>query len=233
MRSRAWGLLLLGLAGCANPFAASYRGQQHGLELPGYVASGVEPQIVEVSNIDEEVRRAIRKGYSVVGYSAFDATRPPEEWQARAQARDLGAQLVLVRSRFPPCFDGTVPVRWSTTPALGTRVVAMSRADATSDYVAVFMAQTRPGPLAAELIEVGAGEGVERITGVRIVEVVEGGPASEADVRADDIVLAIDGQPVRRARDASLLLRKSAGRTVRLELERAGAALQKIVPLNR
>jgi serine protease Do len=59
--------------------------------------------------------------------------------------------------------------------------------------------------------------------GIEVVEVVAGSPAAAAGVRAEDIILAVDGKPIERAQDLQeLMTGELIGRRVTLTLVRSG-----------
>jgi S1-C subfamily serine protease len=78
---------------------------------------------------------------------------------------------------------------------------------------------TRPLPprLARELA---------RAAGVEVVEVVEGSPAADAGLRAEDLIVSVDGEPVERVEDVQrLMVHDRIGSAVRLEVIRSGRRL--------
>src|SRR6266545_4028811 len=70
-------------------------------------------------------------------------------------------------------------------------------------------------------------EAVGRTRGVEIVEVVPGSPADRAGVRAEDLLLEVDGQPVSGMDDLQRLMHAGAiGRRLILRLQRGNRALE-------
>ncbi len=88
-----------------------------------------------------------------------------------------------------------------------------------------FAGGTRPLPprLAREL---------ERQAGVEVVEVVEGSPAARAGLRPEDLIVEVDGVPVRDAGDVQrLMVGDLIGRPVRTSVVREGRLLElELVP---
>lgn len=69
-----------------------------------------------------------------------------------------------------------------------------------------------------------ADDRAEEGNGIRIVEVVEKGPAEAAGLRLGDLLVGINGRPIRRMDDLErVLLASHAGQTLRLEVERSSA----------
>jgi S1-C subfamily serine protease len=65
-----------------------------------------------------------------------------------------------------------------------------------------------------------------RHRGVEVTGVVAGGPAAQAGVRPEDIVVALDGQPVEAISDMQRVLTGDrAGRTIEAQLVRGGEVL--------
>ena len=67
--------------------------------------------------------------------------------------------------------------------------------------------------------------------GAIIVSVVPGGPAEKAGVQSNDVIVAIDGQPVKVTRDFAETLASGSNSTVELKLNRAGSELEVHVEL--
>ena len=68
-----------------------------------------------------------------------------------------------------------------------------------------------------------------RTTGLRVAEVVPGGPAARAGLRAGDLLLSAGGKPVMRAQDLQKLMFSDAiGRPLAITVMRNGALVDVI-----
>ena len=69
--------------------------------------------------------------------------------------------------------------------------------------------------------------GVGRELGIEVVEVVDGSPAARAGLRAEDLIVAVDGRPVSDVGDLQrLMVAERIGEGLALELVREGRALK-------
>ena len=67
---------------------------------------------------------------------------------------------------------------------------------------------------------------VGREQGIEVVEVVEGSPADRAGLRAEDLILAVDGRPVSDVGDLQrLMVAERIGEGLAIELVREGRAM--------
>ena len=81
-----------------------------------------------------------------------------------------------------------------------------------------------PAPLAAALRE-----RFGRASGLRVVEVVPGGPAARAGLRTGDLLLSAAGQPVEKAQDLQrLMFDEAIGRPLAITVMRNGALVDVI-----
>ena len=81
-----------------------------------------------------------------------------------------------------------------------------------------------PAPLAATLRE-----RFGRASGLRVVEVVPGGPAARAGLRTGDLLLSAAGQPVEKAQDLQrLMFDEAIGRPLAITVMRNGALVDVI-----
>ena len=65
-----------------------------------------------------------------------------------------------------------------------------------------------------------------RESGVHVAEVIAGGPAANGGIRADDVILEVNGKPVTTAADLQRLMYDDAiGRGITVRVQRAGQTL--------
>ena len=64
-----------------------------------------------------------------------------------------------------------------------------------------------------------------RSSAIEVVEVVEGSPAATADLRPEDLIVAVDGTPVEQVNDLQRLMAgELIGQSARMEVFRGGRA---------
>jgi hypothetical protein len=106
---RAMLLLVLVVAGCANPYAKFYQGTPDARVSPYYVSSNEELKIFSTDDFTRDIKALIRKGYMPVGQSAFNAgSNSVTEAQLREHAAKIGAHVVLVSSKFTHSVSGAL-----------------------------------------------------------------------------------------------------------------------------
>jgi S1-C subfamily serine protease len=83
---------------------------------------------------------------------------------------------------------------------------------------------TMPAPLSSTLRE-----RFGRVTGLRVVEIVPGGPGARAGLRAGDLLLTAAGRPVEKAQDLQrLMFAEAIGRPLQITVMRNGALVDVI-----
>jgi S1-C subfamily serine protease len=179
-----------------------------------------------------------------------------KESQLRQQAATIGAQIVLVASRYTNTISGAVPLVMPTTSTTtsngvatisgsgGTATVAGSISSTTQssrtmmmpysiargDFTALYFVRvrTRLG-LSVVPLDDSARLRLQTNSGVAVQVVVEGSPAFDADILPGDILLQIGSDRVRSVEHFSELIDRYEGRTVDLVLDRHGRDVRKSV----
>jgi hypothetical protein len=260
-------LLALLLAGCASGYKQFYRETQ-GATPEAIAARRVLPPpatpIVERSqpgNSQAALDAYAKRGYVMIGQSMFNSGRREADDSAVQQAREVGADLVLILdSRYTGSVTSNVPITTPTTTtsystgsatAYGPRgsVTAYGSGTTTtygtttnyvpltvhrSDYGAVFFVKQRfnLGLFFRDLNDSERQE-LQSNKGVAVSVVVDGTPAFDADMLVGDVITTIDGVSASGVKAVTDLLRERRGRLVSLSIVRRGQRLEKSVHLNQ
>jgi hypothetical protein len=118
-------LSLLVLTGCVNGFEKYYKTSPSAaqvLKSPYNAPASATPLIYNYSN-DPKVdnHNAMRAGYVYVGSADFYATASKvSQSQLIAQAKSVGASLVLIHTSFKDTVSGSVPFTVQNAPVVST-----------------------------------------------------------------------------------------------------------------
>jgi hypothetical protein len=245
------------LAACANPYEKFYHGTPDGRALPGYQASAAPIQLYSTDNFARDVQLLQSKGFGVIGNSSFNAgSNAVSERQVRSQAEKVGAQVVLVSSKYTNTVTGAVPLNLpqtstsystgtataygpagtataygsGTTTTYGTQTVMMPYSIDRSDFGAVYMAKfkTRIGVM-VEALDDQTRKRLDTNFGVRVRVVIEGSPAYAAGIFPGDVLLAISGESVQSVDYFRTMVPKYSGQLVKINLDRDGTRIEKSV----
>jgi hypothetical protein len=208
------------LAGCATgsrtiftpPPAAERIGDYRAIEGrgPEVVAelraapAPAEPLAVDGKSYDADQKRLGAQGMMPIGTSHFDVTDADARQDALRQGRNVGADQVVF---YAPAGGGA-----------GEMLVAY--------YVRFKL------PFGATFRDLNATEKQAlKSGGVRIGSVVDGTPASKANLLGGDMIVSLNGKAVANRGEFQALLRANAGRTVTLGVVRNGESLDRMVRL--
>ncbi len=248
-------VLTFGLASCVNPYTRFYRGVPDARKIPGYEPAKAELQIYTTNNFKRDMRVLFRQGYVPVGQAAFNApTRSVTEWELRQQAAKIGAQAVLISSKYAYTVSGAMPFtvpQTSTsfttgtataygpggtvtaygsgmTTTYGTETMMMPFSIPHSDFDAVFFAKvkTQLGVYCLPLDD-ATRQRLQTNAGVKVLEVMDGSAAFRENILPGDVILAIGNDQIDSAKDLKQLLLKYQGQSVVFHLNRAGRPLDK------
>jgi hypothetical protein len=164
-----------------------------------------QPEISQGGNPAGDERLLTARGYVRIGSGWFrEAPADPHEWTARQGGRIGADKALLYRLEGAPGSD-------------------VLRVDFYVRYRLPFGATFR-SLTKAEQAEAGS-------AGIEIGEVVGGTPASEANLRRGDFVIAFDGKPVADRAAFEQLLRAHLGQRVTLTVRRDGVKIERLVRL--
>lgn len=245
------------LAGCANGYEKFY--QSVPPPTTGFAPVAGEPQLTSgTTDARETVIQMFQSGYGLVGLADF--TGPAQDRAgAIAQAKKVGASLILVSQKFQNTVSGTIPLTLPTSTTSYTSGTA--NAYGTGGYASgtysgtttTYGTQTTNIPYSVDRYEQtalffaplqrrGLGIFVAPLTdaqrqqigtnqAVQIVAVRNGSPAFLADVLPGDYLASIDGKPVYDAASVAQAFTQAAGHAAQLALLHNGQKVSKSVPV--
>ena len=249
-------LALVCVPACAgNPYAKYYNGDANARLRPGYLASEKPLQLYSSADINRDAWDLLRRGYVVVGQSSFNANaRGANIAQARAHGATIGAQLVLVTSRYSGTVSGVSPLimpqNSSTTSTVvatavgaggisavngivtststGTQTVLVPYQVERADFAAIYFARVK-ARLGLFVIPISDSVRARLQTnaGVYVKAVVEASPAFNAEILPNDILLQMGSDRVSSPEGFVELIEKYQGQSVTLLLNRSGRDLSK------
>ena len=256
---------LLALAACTNPFTQYYHGRSDAKETPYYEEVAGEIKINPSQNLEKDSRALARKGFFRVGFSAFNGGSnnfSPEALDIliRAQAKKIGAQVVLFNTNYTHTESGALPLILpnnstsystgsataygsagvvnaygnSTTTTYGSQTVMMPYSIPHSDFVAFYFAKTksRLGTFLSDSeLDTKTRRGIGTNAGLEVVEVVIGSPAFKANIFPGDIMLSIGDITISSHDDYETALDKYEDQAVTIKLYRDGKTLTKKVKI--
>lgn len=146
----------------------------------------------------------------------------------------LGAQSYVLVGRSWHRQDDADAREWIAEQAIavGADKVRWYAATAATGFNAAYFVRLRL-VFGASFRDLNAQEKARFGAGVRLGEIVGDSPASRANLREADIVIALDGAAVNDRASFQKLLRENMGKVVELKLSRNGEALQRKVKLGR
>jgi hypothetical protein len=251
--------LAFACVGCVNPYAKFYQGAPDARSTRGYVQDAKPVQVYSTADFQRDGLELMRRGYVAVGASSFNAgTNAVKASQLRAQAERIGAQVVLVSSRYTNTVTGAVPLSiptTSTTTSSGTataygsggsvtaygsgtstttssQTVLMPYSIARADFNAQYFVHVRLrlGTYTLALDD-STRMRLQTNAGVRVVVVVTGSPAFGADILPGDILLQAGSVRIESPEQFTQLLGQLPGPNVTFLIDRSGRRIEKTLAL--
>jgi hypothetical protein len=253
------------LSGCASGYQKFYQPATGATpETIAAMRSGPAPAIPLIehgapSNSQALLDSYSKRGYAPIGRSSFTTGRSESEEAAVHQAKDVGADLVLILDpKYAGSTTSNIPIvqpTSSTTYTTGTAtafsggktVTAYGNATSTTygsnttyipikvdytNYGAVYFVKTRTR-LGVLLRDLTNDERKARQTnkGVVIRLIVDNSPAFDADLLVGDIITSVENEAVTTVSNFQSLLAKYSGKSISMRLVRESTTLDKTVVL--
>jgi hypothetical protein len=257
-------LLAVGLlCGCQPNFFAKYYQPSRTASLEDTNARRVapppkNPTLYSGADANADIPLLQKHGYVIIGSSSFNG--PNVDFSgAKDEAQDIGADLVIVYSKYTNTVSGVTPfvlpttqtsttningsaygsggytamTGTATTTSYGSQTMYIPYAVRRSDYLALYAIKikARFGAFFAELTDEQRQQ-LESNNGVCIMGVVDESPAFYADILPGDVITQVNGVPAGVVSTLQDSLRNLAGQSVTFTIWRNGKFLDKKVTLN-
>jgi C-terminal processing protease CtpA/Prc len=232
-------LLVVSLTGCATngfeKFYTSTPGSETVRSNPAFEKPTGELKVFIYSadpKHDNEI--ANEAGYVMIGSSSFYGPQKiMTKEQLREQAKNVGASMVIIQSKYKDTTSGAIPVAFANQ--YSATATAIPYQVSRNDTVATFwvhrdVSQMHLGAFYGPLPDDLRAK-LQRNTGLVVRAVVSGSPAFNANVLRGDIILKISGEDVIDGPSFQKQIERMAGQTVSLDILRGDAPKTILVPL--
>ena len=252
-------IAVLLLASCGNPYVQFYQGIPDARVRPGYERTQKALQIYRTDNLDRDVQELLRRGYSLIGLSCFNAaSNSVSEMQIREQATKIGAHVVLVASKYSHTISGVIPMTIprtttsyssgsataygfgsvvnaygsGTTTTYGSQTVMIPYSVMRSDFTTLLFAKTKVRlGIVPSPIDDDTRRRLQTNAGIKVLVVVTGSPAFLADVLPGDIVLSIGDNLIQSLEHFGRLLDRYQGQKALFKINRNGMPVEKEIEI--
>lgn len=250
-------VVVLALAGCVNGYEQFYQPNV----LPPPPSAQVlnfngEPRIFSLSGDDElDMTRLFADGYGPIGFAAFLGP-VGEQADVIAQAKRVGAAIVLISTKYQSTATGAVPYTTTTPQTVYTSGIGNTGGAASGLYsrkFTTYTTQTTMVPYSVDRYDnvavffkpierKGFGALLRAPTpqqqrnagtnkGVTVRAVRQGSPAFQADVLAGDLLLTVNGRPIDDEASAATELIAARSGTATLVILRDGRQITKAISI--
>ncbi|MFA7351145.1 MAG: PDZ domain-containing protein [Methylotenera sp.] len=221
-----------------NPYTASYK-EQNTNHLKSLQANP-EPEIFVSNHKADDNISMLENGYDMIGSSGFSATEASSDL-ALAHAKMIKADTVLVYRKYESAKTASSKLQLIKEAAkTGGEIDSndLEEEPTQYQYYASYWAKL-PMPLLGvhiiklkQKVEENAQEVVKEEAGLKIIAVIKASPAAKANVVKGDTLLKIGEVALVSADDLFAAVKRYAGQTVPVELQRGGIAVAATVALN-
>lgn len=257
-----WSFLMVG---CATPYSQFYYDQTGGVDITTntiVILSKDEPQIFRgnIDNQEEETLQMFEDGYSLVGYSSFNAGNVNEK-QAITQAKNVHASVVITYSKYTGTVSGILPLTLPTTQTsnttlsgnvygsgesaiysgtartttYGSRTTYIPYSVNRNDYLATYWIKTKPLTFGVYIRDLPTEMRLELQSnkGVLVIAVVKGSPAFQADILRGDVIRKIGDIEMYDGETCKKTISGYAGQKVNVVILREGKEIVKEIQFNK
>jgi C-terminal processing protease CtpA/Prc len=222
----------------ANPYAKNYKAQNSS-QLKS-LQPNPDTKIYVSNHKEEDNISMLQKGYDMMGSSGFEGGDVAADL-ALQHGKNINADTVLVYSKY-----GSNKTAESKMQAIKDAIKNkgevteqdLAKDTTTYQYYASYWAKLPPPLLGVHVIKLKqkantrAGADAQEINGLKIIAVVNDSPAARAEIARGDVLLKIGEFTLEKPEDLFAAVKRYAGQSVPVVLQRDEARLTTNVALN-
>lgn len=223
-------------AGEANPYASNYK-EQNTSNLRS-LQPDPDTKIYVSNHKDEDNISMLENGYDMIGSSGFSATETSFDL-ALQHGKAIKADTVLVYKKYESA--KTASSKLQLIKEAAKKGGEIDPNDLTEEptqyyYYASYWAKLPMPLLGVHIIKLkqreSDDEAVQEERGLRVIAVIKDSPAARASIVKGDSLLKVGDVELAKADDLFAAVRRYAGQTVPVQLDRNGQNVQLMVALN-
>jgi len=220
-----------------NPYAKNYK-EQNTYKLKSLNASP-DTKLFVSNHKDDDNITMLEDGYDMIGSSGFSATEASPDL-ALQHAKAIKADTVLIYKKYESAKTASSQLQLVKEAAKKGKDIDpndLVEEPTVHYFYASYWAKLPMPLLGVHIIKLkknsdDSADEVEAVPGLKIIAVIKESPAAKAGIARGDTVLKIGDMALAEADDLFAAVKKYAGQTVAVELERKGVPTKVSVAIN-
>lgn len=221
----------------ANPYASNYN-EQNTYHLKS-MSANPDTKLFVSNHKDDDNITMLEDGYDMIGSSGFSAAEAAPEL-ALQHAKAIKADTVLIYKKYESAkTPGSKLQLVKEAAKKGEDIDAEALAEEPAQYYfyASYWAKLPMPLLGVHIIKLKMNTNeddaeAQALPGLKVIAVIKDSPAAKAGIARGDTVMKIGDMTLQSADDLFAAVKKYAGQTVAVELERKGAPARLSVAIN-
>lgn len=225
----------------ANPFAKNYK-EQNTYKLKS-LNPNPDTKILLSNHKEDDNIKMLEEGYDMMGSTGFTAVEAAPDL-ALQHGKSIKADTVLIYKKYDSAkITGSKLQLVKEAAKKGTEIDPNDLIEEPTQYAfyASYWAKLPMPTFGVHVIKlrlntntspVEGTETIEEIPGLKIIAVIQDSAAAKANILKGDTLLKMGDMTLSKAEDLFAAVKKYAGQTVTIELERKGVPTQVTVALN-
>lgn len=220
-----------------NPYAKNYK-EQNTYKLKSLNANP-DTKLFVSNHKDDDNITMLEDGYDMIGSSGFSATEASPDL-ALQHAKSIKADTVLIYKKYESAKTASSQLQLVKEAAKKGKDIDpndLVEEPTVHYFYASYWAKLPMPLLGVHIIKLkknsdDSADEVEAVPGLKIIAVIKESPAAKAGIARGDTVLKIGDMALAEADDLFAAVKKYAGQTVVVELERKGVPTKVSVAIN-